>query len=112
MSPASLLVPVNTVVNFTCQAYCTSVCDIDWIIGNITANPYQKNKLKKEGFTFSDGPDKVNNTYTDRLTVNASLSLNGTELCCNVILDGANTYNAKSSPAILLTATGKLMTSK
>ena len=86
-SPESLLVRVNTNAMFTCQAYCISLCDINWIINGVTANPYQQIQFEKQGFTFF-GLKRVNTTYTVRLAISTSAYVNDTELWCNVILDG------------------------
>ena len=85
-SPESLLVPVNTNAMFTCRAYCVSVCDIDWIINGVTANPHQRTIFENQGFIFF-GLEQVDRTYTIRLAISASANVNDTELWCNVILD-------------------------
>ena len=105
-SPESLLVPVNTNAMFRCQAYCVSVCDIDWIINGVTANPHQRTIFKNRGFTFF-GLEQVNTTYTVRLAINASANVNDTELWCNVILDGDVIHApVRSSHAKLLVIRG------
>ena len=103
--PVSLLVPMDTQAVFTCQAYCTSLCDIYWIIGNITVNPHHKPQFESKGYVFSSG-NPVKDTYTARVTINASLSVNGTEYQCYVTLDGVNMFTTRSSREVLLIVTG------
>ena len=101
----SLLVPINTEAVFTCQANCASVCDIYWIIGNITVNLHHKPQFESKGYVFSNG-NPAKDTYTARVAINASLSVNGTEFQCYVILDGVNMFATWSSRAVLLIITG------
>ena len=105
--PKSLLIPVNTNAVFTCQAYCAKRCDIDWFINNNnTANSHQRIWFESIGFRFSR-LEKINMTYTVRLTVNASISINDTELWCSVIVDSITTDDrVMSHPATLLVLTG------
>ena len=103
--PASLLVPIDTEAVFTCQAYCASVCDIYWIIGNITVNPHHKPRFESKGYAFSNG-NPVKDMYTARVAINASLSINGTEYQCYVILDGVNMFATWSRRAVLLIIIG------
>ena len=102
--PASLLVPINTEVVFTCQAYCNGVCDLYWIIGNTTANSHHRSRFEKQGYTFIN--NKTNGTNTAQVAVSASLSVNGTHFQCYAILDGLNAFATRSTRAILLIITG------
>ena len=93
---------------FTCQAYCARRCDIEWIIeNNNTAGTHQRTWFESRGFNFFRS-DPVNMTYTIKLTVNASTSINDSELLCSVILLGSNNKHILllSNAAMLLVATG------
>ena len=103
--PVSLLVPIDTEAVFTCQAYCASLCDIYWIIGNITVNPHHKPQFESKGYVFNNR-NPSNDMYTARVAINASLSVNGTGYQCYVILDGVNMFATRSSRAVLLIITG------
>ena len=102
--PASLLVPLNTEAVFTCQAYCVRVCDLYWIIGNTTANPHHLPQFEKLGYIFKS--NETDGIYTAQISINASLSVNGTHFQCYVILDGLNTFATLSNQVILLVITG------
>ena len=93
---------------FTCRAYCAVKCDIDWIINNsVVANYYQKTRLESKGFSFSR-LEHFNTTYTVRLTINASTSVNDTELMCNVFRDNIAIHDrVTSNLAKLIVITGK-----
>ena len=73
----------------------------------MTVNPYQRGLFENRGFHFFE-LFQVNNSYTVRLTVNASLGLNNTVLHCNGVLDGDNTHKAKSTKATLLVVEGEI----
>ena len=105
--PKSLLIPVNTNAVFTCQAYCAKMCNIEWFIeNNNTANLHQKTWFQSRGFRFTQ-MEKINMTYTIRLTVNASAIINDTELWCNVFLNSVTSHvRVMSHPATLLVLTG------
>ena len=108
MNPLSLLVPINTEAEFTCQAYCISQCDIYWIINNVTANTHHKPNFERRGFVFNHESSPANHSYTARIAVTALQSLNQTEFYCYVILDGDSfaSNTAKSSTAVLLVIEG------
>ena len=103
--PLSLLIPTGLEAEFTCSAYCTSSCDIDWIVGDIVVNPYHQNRLEQEGYQFF-GPVHVNGTYTARLIVITTALHNNTVLRCYAILNGANTLGARSLEATLIVIAG------
>ena len=107
MSPSSLLVPVNTEAVFECIAYCVTVCDVYWHIGDYsTLNNHQKAIFIERGFVFFS--NSSSDTYRARLSLNASISVNNTRFQCNVLL-GANII--RSDTATLLVISGELINS-
>ena len=109
VNPLSLLVPINTEAIFTCQAYCISLCDIYWIINDVTANTHHTPNFERQGFVFTYGSSVANKTYKASIAVTvASKDLNQTEFYCYVILDGEGyaTHTAKSNTAVLLVVEG------
>ena len=105
--PSSLLVPTGTEAVLSCQANCAGVCDIYWIIGNTMVNLHHKPQFERLGYAFSTR-NAVNNTYMATVAINASWSVNTTQFQCYVILDGVNTFAARSSRAVLFVISGVL----
>jgi hypothetical protein len=85
------------------------MCSINWIINGTTANQHHRPNFERDfGFSFSH-EEPNNNTYTVRLTVEASVNINDTKIQCEVILDGVTTHNpVKSSLAKLTVIAGKV----
>ena len=107
--PASVLVPAGIEAEFTCTAYCTRSCDIDWTVGNVAVNPYQRVQLEEKGYRFFN-PVRVNNTYTARFTVTATFNHNNTLVSCTALLNGENVHGEKSDDAILIVIAGSVIT--
>lgn len=106
MSPSSIVIPVNTVATFECIAYCTKVCEAVWYIRSTpTANPYGRRPFIQEGFSFPYTPP-TDGIYQTTISVNASTSVNNTELWCTVDNDGFPLEYARSDISVLYVLPG------
>ena len=106
VSPSSILVPVNTVANFECIAYCTKTCEGTWYIrGTPTATSHEKAPFIHEGFSFPR-TSPTTGTYRTTISVNASITSNNTRLWCRVDNDGAAHELARSAIAVLYILSG------
>lgn len=83
-------------------------CAIEWIVNNsVTANFYHRAGLESKGFSFSD-QEHFNKIYTVRLTINSSISVNDTDLHCNVFFEGTMVHDrVTSNHAKLFVITGE-----
>ena len=82
-----------------------------WYIGNASAtHQHQRRQFETRGFTFFDKPiiEYTNGTHlaSAKLTVNASLRVNGYLIRCLAVLSGENTQSAWSKQAILEVISG------
>ena len=110
--PASISVPVGNLVTFECRAYCDERCGINWHIGGrSTAHSFQREQFLEKGFVFSDliePPTYGSGIYTSRLSVNASVHVNNTNIYCTVEIDlERSTLRSVSDTAVLLVVSGK-----
>ena len=82
-----------------------------WYIGNASAvHQHQRGLYYTQGFTFFDQPtmEFTNGTHlaSAKLTVNASLSVNGYPIRCLAVLSGEHTQSAWSKQAVLEVISG------
>ena len=84
-----------------------------WYIGdNSAAHEHQRRPYEDQGFTFIDQPtiEHANGTYyaaSAKLTVNASVNVNGSLICCRAVLRGEHKHNTWSQSAILEIISGE-----
>lgn len=105
LPPTSLLVPVNNEAAFICQANCAVQCSIQWFITNAnysgsTSNAIQRTRLRNHGLHVSFDP-VYNNTYTQRLFINATTDNNNTRLYCFVSINVPNGNFIRSNEVTL-----------
>ena len=107
IGPASILVPVNSFAVFECRAYCGQWCSFYWTIdGSSASHQNQKNRFMERGFSFLNSPPE-NNIYSIRLSVNASVLVNNTQLSCVATIRTPDiTHVNRSSDATLLVTSG------
>ena len=104
--PSSLLIPVNEAGVFSCKAVCNTTCFGAWIINGsyLQDGTEARRQLESQGFNLSISPQWNNllREYTITLLVNASETVNNTDIQCAYSLPGDFNLNVKSKSAKLL----------
>lgn len=108
--PSSLLIPANEIGTFSCQALCvTHQCTGHWLINNSyshTSHMYEpKVELLMKGFMFPAN-ENSGDEYILKLVVNASESVNNTDVRCEFDVSGSS-ETVQSMPATLLVISSK-----
>ena len=106
--PSSLLIPVNRIGVFSCRAHCAArSCDWYWIINNESRSNQAVQQQK--GFSSQISQNTSTKEYILTLTVNASTSVNNTNIQCQYSLGGDNdpVGDWRSRLATLLVVSGK-----
>ena len=105
LDPSSLLIPVNSEAVFMCEAHCTTSCTMHWLIGNTAViNEHQMRGHENLSFVFKSHQNQTQDgliVHSLQLTINTTVKVNNTRLCCVAALGGLNTLSTKSAPAVL-----------
>ena len=109
-NPSSLLIPSGHIGTFTCKAVCVNfACLGYWIINNSsTQNQRVMSDLENKGFSFTHVQMINQNGYVLTMTVNATETVNNSEIQCKFLPSGDIDGRAISDPpANLIVLSGK-----
>ena len=112
--PLSLLIPTNQIGSFSCRAICRpNACNGFWIVDDYHSQlAGDAAHLESRGFTITHAQltNQTTNEYSLALTVNASLSVNNSQIVCEFTIMGIDASHNRSTPATLIVLSGNLLT--